>query len=238
MEAGKSTLPVFGTGHAVDRKADDSPVTEADREAERILRRLIGSSYPGDGIYGEEEGQVGDQSRRWVLDPIDGTKSFVSGVPLYSTLVSFEEDGRATLGVAYFPVLDLILWGERGAGAFANGQPIRVSETGRLSDAVLCSGSVRTFEMQGRLSGYLTLGRECLAMRTWCDAYGHALVAMGHVAAMIDPRVEHYDISAVGVIVEEAGGMFTSFAGEANPLGEAISTNRALHREVLGAFSE
>lgn len=235
-EAGKSTLSIFGSGHAVDRKADDSPVTEADREAERILRRLIGAAYPGEGIYGEEEGESGRQDRRWVLDPIDGTKSFISGVPLYATLVSFEEQGSATLGVAYFPALDLTLWSEVGAGAFADGNPIRVSDTDRLGDCVLCSGSVRTFEAQGRLEGYLSLARQCLAMRTWCDAYGHALVAMGRVAAMIDPRVEHYDISAVGVIVREAGGCFTAFDGTDHPSGEAISSNAAIHPAIIEAF--
>lgn len=234
--AGRSTLALFGTGHVVDRKEDDSPVTQADRQAEAIIRDLIKSKFPEDGIYGEEEGKSGDQSRRWVIDPIDGTKSFVSGVPLYATLLSFEEDEKTTVGVAYFPALDLMLHAEQGHGAFANGRPIRVSETGNMKDAVLCSGSVRTFDTQGRIAPYLELSRRCLAMRTWCDAYGHALVAMGHVEAMIDPIVQPYDISAVSLIVQEAGGRFTAFDGLDNPQGEAISSNQAIHQEVIGAF--
>jgi histidinol-phosphatase len=194
--------------------------------------------YPEDGLFGEEEGQEGDQSRRWVIDPIDGTKSYVSGVPLYATLLSFEVSGRAEIGVAFFPALDLMVYAERGGGAFANGRQISASAKTRVSDAVLCSGSVRTFEAQNRLKGYLSLGRECLAMRTWCDAYGHVLVAMGQVEAMIDPIVQPYDISALSVIVEEAGGRFSSFEGNADPSGEAISACPGIYSAIIGAFAE
>lgn len=232
-EAGRSTLALFATGMTVDRKSDDSPVTAADRGAERILRERIAARFPEDGIYGEEEGESGSQDRRWVIDPIDGTKSFICGVPLYSTLLSFEEEGRATLGISYFPALDLMVYAESGGGAFANGRPIRVSSKDRLSDAVICSGSVKNLEARGALPGYLELGNRVLAVRTWCDAYGHALVAMGRVEAMIDPVVAHYDISAMNVIVREAGGRFTSFADTDYPEGEAISTNAGLHDAIM-----
>jgi len=212
-------------------------VTEADRSAEQILRRLVLSAYPGEGLFGEEEGKEGDQDRRWVIDPIDGTKSFVSGVPLYATLLSYEANGRAEVGVAYFPALDLMVYSERGSGAFANGRRIEASQKSLISDSVLCSGSVRTFEAQGRLDAYLRLGRECLAMRTWCDAYGHALVAMGHVEAMIDPIVQPYDISAMSVIVEEAGARFTGFDGGQDPIDEAISAGPGVHAAIIGAFT-
>lgn len=228
---------MFGTGHAVDRKEDDSPVTEADRRAEQILRDLIRRRFPEDGLYGEEEGKSGDQSHRWVIDPIDGTKSFVSGVPLYATLLSYELDEVATIGISYFPALDLMLYAEKGSGTFANGRRVTASHKSNLKDSVLCSGSVRTFESQDRLGGYLQLGRECLAMRTWCDAYGHALVAMGHVEAMIDPTVQPYDISAMSVILPESGAKFTAFDGSENPQGEAISAGPAIHAAIIGAFN-
>jgi histidinol-phosphatase len=235
-QAGRSTLALFGTGHAVERKADASPVTEADREAERILRDLIAARWPGEGIFGEEEGKSGNQDRRWVIDPIDGTKSFVSGVPLYATLLSFEEAGRATVGVAYFPALDLMLCAEKGQGALADGRAIAVSAKTTLADSVVCCGSVRSFESRGHLEGYLRIWREVLALRTWCDAYGHALVAMGRVEAMLDPVVEHYDVSSMRLIVEEAGGIFCGFDGGDSPNREAISVNRALHRDILERF--
>lgn len=232
-EAGRSTLALFATSMSVDRKGDDSPVTEADRGAERILRERIAARYPEDGIYGEEEGKSGVQDRRWVIDPIDGTKSFICGVPLYSTLLSFEVEGKAILGISYFPALDLMVFAEERGGAFANGRPIRVSEKSELGDAVICSGSVKNLEARGNLPGYLQLGEKALAIRTWCDAYGHALVAMGRVEAMIDPVVAHYDISAMNVIVREAGGRFTSFDDRDHPEGEAISTNARLHDRIM-----
>lgn len=235
-QAGRSTLALFGTGHAVERKADASPVTEADREAERIMRGLIAARWPGEGIFGEEEGKSGDQSRRWVIDPIDGTKSFVSGVPLYATLLSYEEEGRATVGVAYFPALEMILYAESGSGAFADGRLIRVSAKSSLGDSVVCTGSVKSFESRGLLEGYLSIGRQVLAMRTWCDAYGHALVAMGRVEAMLDPVVEHYDISAMRLIVEEAGGVFCGFDGGDSPEREAISVCTGLRATILERF--
>lgn len=232
-EAGRSTLALFATGLTVDRKSDASPVTDADRGAERILRERIAAKYPQDGIYGEEEGKSGGQSRRWVIDPIDGTKSFISGVPLYSTLLSYEVEDKAILGIAFFPALDLMVYAENGLGAFANGRQIGVSDKSDLKDAVICSGSVKNLDARGSLPGYLELGKKVLAVRTWCDAYGHALVAMGRVEAMIDPVVEHYDISAVNLIVREAGGRFTAFDGSPDPTGEAVATNAALNKEIL-----
>lgn len=236
LEAGNSTLAYFQNEFEVDFKSDDSPVTVADRQAEAILRQRIHSRFPEDGILGEEEGPTGDQIRRWVLDPIDGTKSFICGVPLYATLVAFEEADQRQIGVAFFPALDLMISAELGRGAKCNGQPIAVSKKTDLATSVLCSGSVTTFNRKGLLPGYLQLGEESLAMRTWCDAYGHCLVAMGHVEAMIDPRIEPYDIAAIDVIVTEAGGRITNFAGVGCPQNDAISTNGILHDLVLERF--
>lgn len=253
--AGRSTLAHFQAGVAVDVKEDRSPVTVADRQAERMIREAIESAYPGEAILGEEEGAspgatnsgapqridgdavVSDAAnRRWVVDPIDGTKSFVSGVPMYATLLSWEVGGVAELGVCYFPALELMLWGERGAGAMANGRPCRVSSRPTVEGSVLCCGGHASMAKTGRMQPFLKLAERTMATRTWCDAYGHALVAMGQVDAMIDPVIAHWDISAMSVIVEEAGGRFTNFDGVDGLFGEALSSNGLLHDELVEAF--
>ncbi|MEQ1936181.1 MAG: inositol monophosphatase family protein [Fimbriimonadaceae bacterium] len=237
LEAGNSTLAYFQSDLEVSFKADDSPVTLADRNAESILRKRISQRFPEDGIYGEEEGQSGDQTRRWVLDPIDGTKSFICGVPLFATLVAFEDDSHRQIGVAFFPALDLMVSAEIGGGARCNGELIHVSRKAEISTSVICTGSVSTFRKRSKLDGYLKLSDEALASRTWCDAYGHCLVAMGRVEAMIDPRVEPYDIAAVQVIVTEAGGKVTTFDGGNDPQTDAISSNGLLHDLILERMS-
>lgn len=235
-KAGRSTLAHFQVPLDVERKGDDSPVTIADRGAERLIREEIAKRYPEHGIYGEEEGKTGDQSRRWVIDPIDGTKSFVSGVPLYATLLAFEEDEQAIVGVCYFPALDEMIVAERGQGASWNGRSCSVSNKANLADAVICSASPKGLRDYGKLEGTLRLADRTLAHRTWCDAYGHALVATGRVEAMLDPVVNRYDVAPLALILEEAGGRFTDFQGRPGVWPEALSTNAALHDEILEAF--
>lgn len=233
--AGQSTLRHFGKGVQVETKADRTPVTVADREAEAMIRAEIQAQFPEDEILGEEEG--GSTSpNRWVIDPIDGTKSFVSGVPLFATLISYESDGAPSLGVCYFPALDEIVFAERGYGCFWNDSACRVSTVSDLSEAVICCAGHDGLVKTGKLEGVLKLASQCMATRTWCDAYGHALVATGRAEAMIDPRVSRWDISPMKVIVEEAGGRFTDFQGVDLLADEAISANVALHRSILEAF--
>lgn len=234
LEAGNLTLAYFQNDVEISFKHDDSPVTIADREAENLLRKRITARYPEDGVYGEEEGRTGDQKRCWVLDPIDGTKSFICGVPLFATLVAFEESDQRQIGVAFFPALDLMFCAEVGRGARCNGELISVSSKTSLDRSVICTGSVATFHKRGLLDGYVRLSEAALASRTWCDAYGHCLVAMGRVEAMIDPRVEPYDVAAIQVIVSEAGGRISSFDGTENPQTEALSSNGLLHDLILG----
>ncbi len=234
--AGKSTLAHFCADTEVQLKADDTPVTRADREAEALLRKQIASAYPGEAILGEEEGQSGSGDDRWVLDPIDGTKSFVCGVPLYATLVAFERGGEPELGAVYFPALDELIYAEKGSGAFWNGRPCRVKARSEARGAVLCTGSHAGLEKRGRLEGVLSLAREAMATRSWCDAYGHMLVATGRADAMIDPVVSRWDISAPSLVVREAGGKFTDFRG-GDVLGdEAISATPGIHPALLEAF--
>lgn len=236
IKAGRSTLAHFQVGTAVDLKADSSPITIADRNAERIIRESIENVFPDEGILGEEEGETGGQDDRWVVDPIDGTKSFISGVPLYATLLAFEKAGEVEIGVCYFPALNELVYAEKGKGAFWNGRPCRVSDRETLDGAVIASGSTTSMGKYGRLDGFLRVEKRALASRTWGDAYGHTLVATGRVDAMIDPIVAHWDIAAMSIIVREAGGTFTDFQGNSHLTLEAISSNGKVHSQLIEAF--
>jgi histidinol phosphatase-like enzyme (inositol monophosphatase family) len=239
--AGRSTLAHFRTGAPVETKADASPVTVADRNAERMIRAAIAEKFPDDAILGEEEGGDTDAPDRWIIDPIDGTKSFICGVPLYSTLLAYEQDGLPVLGVCYLPALDEMFYAERGGGAFVDGRPCRVSARPEISGGVITGGSVTSMEKHNRLAGYMRLAERTVAARNWGDAHGHTLVACGRVEAMLDPVVNRWDLSAVRIIVEEAGGRFTDYSGGDpfarghDPL-EAISSNGWVHEEIIEAF--
>jgi len=235
-DAGRHTLAHFQTKHEIKLKEDRSPVTIADIEAESIIRRALQERFPEDGIIGEEEGESGPSDSRWVLDPIDGTKSFICGVPLFASLLSYERDGIPVIGVCYFPALDEMLYAEAGSGAFLNGRNIRVSERSSFADATLSCGSHSAMDKTHRASGFLSLAHKARATRTWCDAYGHGLVATGRIEAMIDPVLKRWDISPMQIIVEQAGGKFTDFQGNSNPQTEAVSSNGVLHAQLLEAF--
>ena len=236
IRAGRSTLAHFQVATTVDLKPDETPITIADRTAERIVRQAIADHFPQDGILGEEEGESGDRDTRWVVDPIDGTKSFISGVPLYGTLLAFERSGEVELGVCYFPALNELVYAERGHGAYWNGQPCRISDKRNLYQSVIATGSTASMRKYGRMSGFQKIEQRALASRTWGDAYGHALVATGRVDAMIDPIVAHWDIAAMSIIVREAGGACTDFQGRHALTNEAISSNGRVHQELLEAF--
>lgn len=236
--AGRSTLRHFQVPTQVDIKEDATPVTVADREAERLIRQAIQTEFPEDSILGEEEGESTAGTNRWVVDPIDGTKSFISGVPLYATLIAFEEGGVPTIGVSYFPALNELVYAESGGGCFWNGRPCRVSVKSSLTGAVIASGSTNSMGKRNRSARFQRLEAKVLASRTWGDAYGHSLVATGRVEAMIDPVVSHWDIAAMAVIVREAGGAFTDFQGRHGLSDEAISSNGLVHHELLEAFRD
>ena len=242
FRAGRSTLAHYQTGVAVDSKNDATPVTIADREAESLIRREIAHHFPGEAILGEEEGGM-DTPNRWIIDPIDGTKSFVSGVPLYATLLSYEENGVPIVGVSYFPALDEMVYAEAGGGAFFNGRPCRVSTKSEVVGSVLLCGGLKHMDLFGRLGPFLELSKTALATRTWGDAYGHALVATGRAEAMVDPVVSRWDISAMDLILREAGGTFTKMDGSralepahADGHYEALSTNGILLPALVEAF--
>jgi histidinol phosphatase-like enzyme (inositol monophosphatase family) len=240
--AGRQTLAHFNVGVGVELKEDATPVTVADRQAERLIREAIEAAFPRDAILGEEEG--GDESiaDRWVIDPIDGTKSFICGVPLYGTLLSYEVDRVPQLGVCYLPGTDELIYAERGGGAFLNGRPVRVSTKENLRQSVVCSGGHEGMTRHGRMEGLIALSRETLATRTWSDAFGYTLVASGRVECMMDPGVSRWDVSAFHVIIPEAGGKITDFDGNdvfANGRNREIPTvasNGVLHDRILAAF--
>ncbi len=233
VQAGRSTLAYFQNGVEYDSKADDTPVTIADKNAERVIRERIAREYPKDAILGEEEGESGSGEGRWVIDPIDGTKSFICGVPLYATLLSYERAGEPELGVCYFPALDDLIFAERGQGAFWNGRPAHVSNKTNIKGAVIASSGYLGLSRRGLIPAFTKLADQSLAARTWCDAYGHALVATGRVDLMIDCSVSRWDISAMAVIVREAGGRFTDLDGNEQLGDSALSTNGLLHEKLL-----
>jgi histidinol-phosphatase len=221
----------------VAAKPDLSPVSDADFAVEDLVRRLLADARPADAVLGEEHGATGEGPRQWVLDPIDGTKNFVRGVPVWATLIALLVDGRVEVGVASAPALGRRWWASRGAGAFADGQPIRVSSVAALSDAHLSYSSLTGWEDRGRLDGVLQLSRDCWRTRAFGDFWSHMLVAEGAVDASFEPEVSLWDLAALQVIVEEAGGRFTSLDGEARPDGgSVVCSNGLLHDEVLSGL--
>jgi histidinol-phosphatase len=218
------TLPRFGSlDLAVDTKPDRSPVTEADRAVERAIRERLAEVRPAHGVLGEEYGVDGEGADvRWILDPIDGTRNYLRGVPVWGTLIAVEAGGDVVVGVASAPALGRRWWAARGLGAFADGRRIGVSKVAALADAVVSDAGC-----DPRL-------RACWHHRSFGDFWQHMLVAEGVVDVAVDPEVSLWDLAVVQVIVEEAGGRFTDLAGRRRPDGgSGLSTNGLLHDEVL-----
>lgn len=241
VQAGQATLPFFRQpGLNVELKSDGSPLTQADRLAENLMRTAIGDRFGQDEIIGEEFGVSGGSSGwQWILDPIDGTKSFIAGVPLFGTMVGLVRDGLAESGVIYFPGLQqgLFAWRSGGCWYFESPLPprrVQVSNKSRLADSVLVTSAVETFGKRGAAGVYQALAERVFFARTWGDAYGYLLVAMGQVEIMIDPILSIWDAAAVKPIIDEAGGKFTDWNGRDRiDSGDAIGTNGQVHSEVL-----
>jgi histidinol phosphatase-like enzyme (inositol monophosphatase family) len=236
-QAGRVTLGHYQTGLAAERKADNSPVTLADRQAEQKLRDLIMAAWPNHALMGEEYGhQPGraDSGYTWIIDPIDGTKSFVSGVPFYAVLLALVKDEQPLLGVMNFPALNEMVYARRGGGCFWNGRPARVSAVSRLADAVLLASDLDTFARFNRQDAFQRLIDATYFQRTWGDAYGYALVATGRAEIMLDPIMAVWDCGPLQVILEEAGGTFTDWRGTPTIFGgEGLATNGALFAPVM-----
>jgi histidinol-phosphatase len=221
----------------VETKPDLTPVSEADRAAEQALRARIEAERPGDGVVGEEFGETaGAGTRRWILDPIDGTKSFVRGIPAWGTLIALEDDGEVVAGVASAPALHRRWWAARGAGAFADGEAIRVSRVNAIEDALFCFTSWRAFDEYGLGEQFRSLSTRCWATRGFSDYWGHMLVAEGSADIAVEPVMNLWDNAPLIVIVEEAGGRFTDLQGRRTIDGDgAVTTNGVLHDAVLEA---
>jgi len=234
VEAGKVTLKYFQKNIEIDKKEDGTPVTTADRKAEEYIRARIVAEFPSHSILGEEEGESpGKSTYRWIIDPIDGTQSFIRGIPLYTVLLALEYERKPQVGVIHVPPLGETVSAANGVGAFYNGTPCQVSTTEHLADAWVqvtdyAELSRRRPEFAKRL---LTESYSC---RAWGDAYGYLLVATGRVDVMIDPIMNIWDIAPLKPIITEAGGVFTDLDGIDNAMGtSALASNSMLHREII-----
>jgi len=243
--AGRETLRWFNDpALAVVEKSDRSPVTEADRAAERLLRETLLTRFPHDAFLGEELGSVaGTSGYEWIVDPIDGTKSFIRGVPLYATLVGCRHEGRGLIGVIAIPALDEIVYAAAGGGAWhasrtAPPTRARVSSRARLAAGLLCTSDFTSFGRRAATeagdAARRRLEQASLVCRTWGDGYGYLLVATGRADVMIDPLMNAWDAAAVETVIVEAGGRFTDWQGRPRiDSGDGLATNGLLHDEVL-----
>lgn len=237
---GELTLKYFQTsGVDVERKGDDSPVTIADKQAEQLIREQLSQRFPDDAILGEEFGtHAGTSEYQWIVDPIDGTKSFISGVPIYSTLIGIVRNRECLGGVIYIPALDEIVFAAKGTGAWHSirgNAPTRCQVSSRkLADGLFVTTQLDSFGKRGAGEGYRKLEKAAYISRTWGDGYGYLLVATGRAEVMVDPIANPWDLAAVQPVVEEAGGKFTSWSGESTVFGgDGVGSNALVHEDVL-----
>lgn len=232
--AGAVAMRRYRTALEVMSKADGSPVTIADREAESAVRDWITRSFPEDGIQGEELGIVRPEApRRWVVDPIDGTKTFVRGVPLWGALVAVVERTEVIAGAAFFPAIDEMVAAAPGEGTWWNGSRCAVSRVDRLDHATVLTTDEKFSDDDSKRAGWRRLSEAAEVSRSWGDCYGYLLVATGRAEAMVDAVMAPWDSAALLPIVEEAGGVFTDWAGTRTAFGgSAIATNAALAAET------
>lgn len=218
----------------VESKPDRSPVSNADREAEAAIREMLTAERPGDAVMGEEYGSAGEGNRRWIVDPVDATKNYIRGIPVFATLVALEEDGDIAVGVVSAPALGARWWASRGEGAFSGDRRLQVSAIGDLADAQLCHAGFEEWREGGSADSLVALSARCARTRGFGDFWQHMLVAQGSAEIAVDPVVSLWDVAAIKVIVEEAGGRFTDLAGTSTADGgSAVSSNGLLHEETL-----
>ena len=220
-------------------KPDLTPVSDADESVEVGIRRTLSRARPRDAVVGEEGGATGHSQRRWVVDPIDGTKNFVRGVPVWATLIGLMVDDEVVVGVVSAPLLNRRWWAMRGGGAWTGKSLLRatscqVSDVSRIEDASLSYSSLSGWDERGRLDDFLSLSRRCWRTRAYGDFWSYMLVAEGSVDIATEPELALHDMAALDVIVREAGGTFTSLDGEPGPMGgSALATNGKLHDQAL-----
>src|SRR5690625_1243744 len=228
----------------VETKPDMTPVSDADRAAEELIREQLKRARPRDAVTGEEFGHTGSGRRRWIIDPIDGTKNFVRGVPVWATLIALVENDDVVVGLVSAPALGRRWWASRGAGAWSgralsSARQLQVSQVTELADASLSYSSLDGWAAQGRLRAFLNMAQRCWRTRAYGDFWSYMLVAEGAVDIACEPELEVYDMAALVPIVTEAGGRFTNTAGTDGPFGgNAVATNGHLHDTVLEALAD
>jgi histidinol-phosphatase len=234
-KAGEITLKYFHERFVVETKPDRTPVTVADRETEAYIRQAIESRFPHDGIIGEEFGEIrAEAKRRWIVDPIDGTISFIHGVPLYGVLIGVEQEDEPVVGVIRLPGLGETVAAARGEGCHFRGQRAQVSSTSELSDAIWLTTDLKFDAYPARSAGLNRLVRAAGPARTWGDCYGYVLVATGRADVMVDPQMYVWDCAPLLPIIEEANGRFTDWQGRRTIRGgNAVASNGLLHDQVL-----
>jgi len=235
--AGETALKYYRGGFEVAVKADATPVTQADREAEQVIREIVGRAFPDHGFLGEEFGTEGSREVRWIIDPIDGTKNFVRHIPFWAVLIGFEEQGAVTAGVILNPVTGDLAAARKGAGAFVNGARVRVSVENRLNDAFFVHAGLGLVRRTPYWDGFVRLIDATGRQRGFGDYYGYALVSEGKAEIYAELDLKPWDLAAAKVLVEEAGGRFTDLDGaDTIYSGSALATNGRLHDTVLAVL--
>lgn len=238
--AGEIALHYFRTNLAVETKADRTPVTQADRECESQIVEILSARFPDVGFLGEEHGErFGTRNARWIIDPIDGTKNFIRGIPFFATLIALEEEGEITAGVMYAPALNDLLYARKGQGAFVQGRPVRVSEVASLKEAMLVHGGLKDLKVRPCWQPFLRLVDATARQRGFGDALGHSIVICGQAEVVLEPEIKPWDVAATKILVTEAGGRFSDFAGSSSIYaGSAVISNGRVHDEVLRFLRE
>lgn len=235
QKAGQHARTIYDSSFEVEWKQDRSPVTIADKQAEQIIREEVGKYFPQDGFLGEEFGdQPGTSGYRWIIDPVDGTKSFVRKIPMWGTLIGLEFRDEQIAGVVYMPNYGELWRALKGDGAYHLNRRIRVSDVSEMSKSMLCYSSISWFEKQNKQKQFLELSAKTDRQRGYGDFYGFCLVAQGSSEFMIDTGVHAWDVAAIKPIVEEAGGLFTDWSGTPNiHRPDVIASNGRQHQKVL-----
>ncbi len=232
--AGEIALKYYRGGFKVTIKPDQTPVTQADREAEQAIIAILQRAFPDYGFLGEEFGEQGAQETRWIVDPIDGTKNFVRHIPIWAVLVALEEKGEVTTGVVFNPVTGELFSARRGEGAFVNGERISVSGCDHMTDATVLHADLRYLRATPHWDGFLRLSAAGYRTRGFGDYYGYGLVAQGRAEIYVEVDLKPWDVAPVKILVEEAGGRLTDFTGKPTIYdGTVLATNGRLHAEAL-----
>ena len=236
---GEVALRYFRTALTIEYKGDRSPVTRADRECEQRIIEVLQAAYPDYGVCGEEFGERAGRGARWIVDPIDGTKNFIRGIPYFATLIALEEDGEVVAGVVYAPAGDDLLYAHKGHGAFDRSGRVHVSHRTALRDSLVVFGGLDVFRRRGQWHAFERLVEASGRQRGFGDYFGHTFVARGQAEAMIEQEVKPWDLAAIKILIEEAGGRFTDFSGTATIYGgSAIASNGMVHEAILKLLAE